>query len=223
MQHLYPLKEAFEQHADPVRAAGARAYMKNIAPFYGISAPVRTQLLKEFHQNWGYISPESAGEMIEYTWSQTEREWQYAGMEMLAGVARKSDEKLLPLATYMITHKSWWDTVDYIAPNIAGVILKRKPELIPGLISEWMKSGNLWLMRSCLLFQLKYRDNTDEALLFSLCERLAGHNDFFIRKAIGWSLREYSKRKPATVIEFVQSHELSGLSRREALKRIDKL
>ena len=223
MQFLYPLKEAFEQYADPVRGEGARAYMKNIAPFYGIQAPIRTQLLSDFHHRNGYITEMSAKEMIEYTWSQPEREWQYAGMEMLARLARKSDEKLLPLATYMITNKSWWDTVDYIAPNIAGVILKRKPEFIPGLISGWMQSGNLWLMRSCLLFQLKYKNETDEALLFNLCERLSGHKDFFIRKAIGWSLREYSKRQPGRVIDFVQTHELSALSRKEALKRINKL
>jgi 3-methyladenine DNA glycosylase AlkD len=85
-----------------------------------------------------------------------------------------------------------------------------------------MGSENLWLQRSCLLFQLKYKLETDRELLFELCERLAGHKDFFIRKAIGWSLREYSKRNPQAVLWFVDSHSLSPLSYREAIKRIIK-
>jgi 3-methyladenine DNA glycosylase AlkD len=85
-----------------------------------------------------------------------------------------------------------------------------------------MQSGNLWLQRSCLLHQLRYNKTTDQDLLFTLCERLANHPDFFIRKAIGWSLRQYSKAFPEAVIDFVNTHELSNLSRKEALKVINK-
>ena len=85
-----------------------------------------------------------------------------------------------------------------------------------------MDSGNMWLQRVCLLFQLKYGKNTDKELLFSLCKQLSGHQDFFIRKAIGWALRQYSKYEPIAVINFTETHSLSGLSRREALKVIER-
>ena len=87
-------------------------------------------------------------------------------------------------------------------------------------IDSWLHSGNLWLQRSCLIHQLRYNKTADRALLFNLCEQLAGHPDFFIRKAIGWSLRQYSKEYPDAVIDFVNKHELSPLSRKEALKVI---
>jgi 3-methyladenine DNA glycosylase AlkD len=141
-------------------------------------------------------------------------------MEITARLARKAGPGLLELATFMITHKSWWDSVDFISPNIAGVVLKKYPELIPDQVEAWMQSGNMWLQRTCLLFQMKYRMDTDKDLLFSLCVRLSGHKDFFIRKAIGWSLREYSKRNPTAVLEFVNTHTISALSFREAVKRI---
>ncbi|ROL62196.1 DNA alkylation repair protein, partial [Bacteroidetes/Chlorobi group bacterium ChocPot_Mid] len=87
---------------------------------------------------------------------------------------------------------------------------------------KWMKSGNMWLQRSALLFQLKYKKNTDEGLLYNYIERLADHKDFFIRKAIGWTLREYSKTNPKSVEKFIKSHTLSPLSVKEGMKRILK-
>lgn len=221
MKYFEPLKVLFEKNADPVVAAGAKAYMRNISEFYGLGSTRRRELLKEFLDNYVLPKRDELEEAVRFAWDQPQREWQYIAMEITHRFARKGDASLLPLAEYMITHKSWWDTVDYISPNIVGSILKTRPELIPEQIERWMQSGNLWLQRSCLLFQLKYRMDTDTVMLFSLCERLSGHKDFFIRKAIGWSLREYSKRNPEAVTEFVNTHALSPLSRKEALKRIN--
>jgi len=143
---------------------------------------------------------------------------QYAGMEVLFRQRKKSSAESIGLLEWMITRKSWWDTVDYIAPNLVGNLFIAFPELRDETIENWMKSGNFWLQRSCLLFQLKYKANTDSGLLFNLCTRLAGEKEFFIRKAIGWSLREYAKTNPEAVKSFVDRTELSGLSKREALK-----
>jgi len=220
MEYLQPLREDFEKHANGKRAAGAKAYVRNLFDFYGLTSPERNQVLKGFLGSYGLPASEQLSELVQFAWEQPQREWQYIAMEITVKFAKKGDESLLPLATFMITHKSWWDTVDYISPNIAGAILKKKPEWIPGLIGEWMKSENKWLQRSCLLFQLKYRNDTDSVLLFRLCDQLSGHKDFFIRKAIGWSLREYSKRNPSAVLDFVNSHSLSPLSRKEATRRI---
>jgi len=220
MDYLNPLRDAFEQHANPGRAVQMSAYMRHISAFYGIAAPIRQEISREFIRTHGLPGKEQLESLVVYAWNQQEREWHYAAMEILERFARKGDTTLLQLAEYMITRKSWWDTVDYIAPNIAGAVFKKHPELIPSQTDQWMNSGHLWLQRSCLLFQLKYRNETDQELLFRLCERSSGHKDFFIRKAIGWALREYSKRNPVAVVEFVNSHTLSPLSRKEALKRI---
>ena len=222
MEYLLPLKELFEIHSDPVYAEGARAYMRGISGFYGLGSPLRRQLVKEFLVKAGQPAKEQLEEIIHFAWEQPQREWQYAAMEMAARFASVGDEKLLSLAEFMITNKSWWDTVDFVAPNMAGIILKKNPALRNPVTEKWLQSGNLWLMRSTLLFQLRYKKETDQELLFRLCAELSDHKDFFIRKAIGWSLREYSKWNPASVIEFVGSHALSPLSRREALKRIQR-
>jgi len=216
------LRKAFEEHADPVKAAGAKAYMRNKSEFYGLSSPLRRQLVKEFIVKSGYPPYEQLDELVHYAWAQPQREWQYVAMEIVVKYAKKADQNLLDLAEWMITNKSWWDSVDFVAPNIAGALLKKYPELKMQYIEKWMQSGNLWLQRSCLLHQLRDNKTLDSVLLFNLCERLADHPDFFIRKAIGWSLRQYSKAFPETVVDFVNSHRLNNLSRKEALKVINK-
>ncbi|NVO18587.1 MAG: DNA alkylation repair protein [Bacteroidetes bacterium] len=222
MHYFQSLKESFERNADPVYARGAKAYMRGLSEFYGLGSPLRRELYRDFIRQSGYLEPSQLENLVSYCWEQPQREWQYVGLEMTEHFARKGNPDLLKLAEFMITHKSWWDTVDFVAPNIAGAILKKNPSLIRMQIEDWMSSGNLWLLRSGLLFQLRYKFETDEALLFELCERLSGHKDFFIRKAIGWSLREHSKRNPLAVTQFVGSHNLSPLSQREALKIINK-
>lgn len=221
-QYFADLKRSFELNANPVIASGAKAYMRNKSEFYGIPSPLRKQLLKSFIAKAGYPPIEQIEESVHFAWDQPQREWQYIAMEIAEKTLKKADGSFINLAEWMIINKSWWDTVDFIAPNIAGILFKRYPEIKTQCIESWMQSGNLWLQRSCLIHQLKYNTTTDKVLLFNLCERLANHPDFFIRKAIGWSLRQYSKAFPELVIDFVNTHELSNLSRKEALKVIGK-
>jgi len=219
-QYFTELAVAFNKNADPARAAGAKAYMRNKSEFYGLSSPMRRQLVKEFIANAGYPTYEQLEEMVHYAWEQPQREWQYTAMEITGKFVKKAGPELIDLSEWMITHKSWWDLVDFVAPNIAGALFRRFPELKMHYIERWMESGHLWLQRSCLIHQLRYNKNTEGALLFTLCERMADHPDFFIRKAIGWSLRQYSKFSPEAVLEFLSDHHLSNLSRNEALKII---
>ena len=216
------LRSAFEKHADPAIAAGARAYMRNLSEFYGLPSPLRRKLTNEFLSKSGYPPYEQLEDMVHFAWQQPQREWQYVALEIVEKSVKKADQSLLELAEWMITNKSWWDSVDFVAPNIAGELFKKYPEIKMQYIEKWMQSGNMWLQRSCLLHQLRYNKTTDGALLFNLCERLSTHPDFFIRKAIGWSLRQYSKSFPEAVIGFVNTHELSNLSRKEALKVVDR-
>lgn len=221
-QYFADLRNAFEKYADPAIASGAKAYMRNLFEYYGLPSPLRRQLTKDFIAKSGYPPYEYLVNMVQFAWEQPQREWQYVAMEMLEKYIKKADQSFLDLAEWMITNKSWWDSVDFVAPNIAGELFKKYPEIKMQYVEKWMKSGNLWLQRSCLLHQLRDNKTADRDLLFNLCDRLAGHPDFFIRKAIGWSLRQYSKAFPEAVIDFVNTHNLSNLSSKEALKVITK-
>lgn len=216
--YLEPLEKAFEGNADDSIASGAKSYMKNVSEFYGIPAPLRRSLLKQFISENGYPQAEQLDDLISHCWQMPQREWQYIAMELAEKLIRGCDDTFLTHAEFMITNKSWWDTVDFVSPNIVGFIFKKYPETRNITIEKWMLSGNKWLQRACLLHQLRYGANTDMEMLFALCERLAAHPDFFIRKAIGWSLRQYSKFNAADVRTFVQTHTLSPLSCKEALK-----
>ncbi|MCK5077528.1 MAG: DNA alkylation repair protein, partial [Calditrichia bacterium] len=114
--------------------------------------------------------------------------------------------------------KSWWDTVDFIATNLVGPLFEKYSELIIPYTKKWMDSGNIWLQRTSILFQLKYKEKTDFKLIIGFIQQCSSSNEFFIQKAIGWILREYSKTDASTVIEFVKNNKLAPLSEREALK-----
>jgi 3-methyladenine DNA glycosylase AlkD len=119
---------------------------------------------------------------------------------------------------HFIVTKSWWDTVDLIASNAVGRYMLQFPEKRDTTIDHWRKSDNIWLNRSCLIFQLKYKDQTNFKLLKSLIQQYQFENEFFIQKAIGWSLREYSKTNPEGVRDFIEAIGLKGLAYREGGK-----
>jgi 3-methyladenine DNA glycosylase AlkD len=213
-----PLVDDFRRQSSPEVAAGAKRYMRDQYAFFGIKSPERRAALSGFLSRYGIPAEEKLPELVRNAWAQQERELQYAAMELLQKRIKKMPVETLELCEELITQKSWWDTVDFIAPNLAGMLLMRFPEQRDTLIEQWMDSGNFWLQRSCLLFQLRYKKQTDEQLLFQLCTRLAGEKEFFIRKAIGWALRQHAKFAPEAVIDFVHRTPLQPLSKREALK-----
>ncbi len=118
----------------------------------------------------------------------------------------------------VIKTKSWWDTVDSLAGNVIGTLCTNEPELIPSHILKWADSDNIWLVRSAILFQLKFKENTDTELLSSIIINNRDTKEFFINKAIGWVLREYSKTNKIWVRTFLESNTLNSLSVREASK-----
>jgi 3-methyladenine DNA glycosylase AlkD len=124
----------------------------------------------------------------------------------------------MPLLEKLITTESWWDTVDGLAANQVGGVLARFPEIREPYIDRWRQEEDFWLRRTTLLFQLRYKGQTDADLLFALIKENLADQEFFIQKAIGWSLREYSKSNAEAVQQFVAETELSGLAQREALK-----
>lgn len=216
--YLLPLVTAFEQNANRAKASQMKDYMRGQYEYYGIAAPERKMIFADHRKNFGMIPPGQLNEVVEQCWQAPEREYQYFAMEMLEKNKRNAKPEHLKLYEYMITEKSWWDTIDFIAVNLVGNYFNKYPELIPGKTDEWMHSGNMWLQRTCLIFQLKYKNRLDTALLESFILELKDSKQFFIRKAIGWILREYSKTNPEYVKHFVKNNALSGLSRLEALK-----
>jgi 3-methyladenine DNA glycosylase AlkD len=220
--YLNPLKMLYQQAANPVDAAFMKKYLLNQFEFFGIRAPAQKEIRRGFFKAYGLPEPAEISSMLDGLWQQPEREFQYFGIDLSEKVLKKMNENSIESIEFMIVNKPWWDTVDWIASHHAGTYFKMFPHLIHEKTGEWMNSGNMWLQRSVLLFQLKYKTHTDRELLFSYIRQLKDSKEFFIRKAIGWALREYSKTSPEAVKNFVENTELSGLSRREALKWLER-
>jgi 3-methyladenine DNA glycosylase AlkD len=216
------LIDFFNANCNASLSPAMEKYMLGQFSFLGIKSPERKQLLRQFLQNYGYPDAAHLEAFVKQLWQTPGRELHYAAMEIASRKTFLKDSERIILIEWMIAHESWWDTVDFIASNMAGVWFKLHPQEILPVTSRWMASGNIWLQRTCLLFQLKYRHETDAGLLFGFIEQLASEKEFFIRKAIGWALREYSKTEADEVMQFVETHTLSPLSRREALKVILK-
>jgi 3-methyladenine DNA glycosylase AlkD len=124
------------------------------------------------------------------------------------------------LFEFMIIHKSWWDTIDFIAPKLVGRYFNLYPNKRDSTIQKWLASNNIWLQRSSILFQLNYKDELDKEFLSYIINSLLDSKEFFINKAIGWILRQHSKIDPVWVKEFVNNTKLDRLSHKEALKLI---
>ena len=219
--YIKPLRKAFELIADKDMAKGQQAYMKNLFPFFGIKTDDRRTITKAHFKEKGLLDEATLHEVVKELWELPNREYQYAGQELLHFHRKTFTIHIIKCIEHCITNKSWWDTVDALNTMAAGVYFEHFPQKISSVTGRWNGSDDMWLNRSSLLFQLKYKQKTDTALLASYIETLAPSKEFFIRKAIGWILREYAKTNPDWVREFVETHgELSGLSKREALKAI---
>ncbi|OCT10521.1 DNA alkylation repair protein [Paenibacillus pectinilyticus] len=216
------LEKWLRAHADVANASSMEAYMKNYFPLLGIRNPARVALTKQFTKEHGIPKGEEAVQVAQELWALPEREFAYTAIMMLLQVRKTVKAEHIDLLEHFIVTNSWWDSVDTIADHLIGYHFQRFPELIPAYVAKWLASDNMWLQRTAILFQLKYKKKTDVTLLFHCITVMADSKEFFIRKAIGWALREYSKTDAAAVQSFVASTELSPLSVREALKVIER-
>ena len=218
--YIKPLEKAFKAAANKDNAVHQQAYMRDQFPFFGIKTEVRRGITSAHFKKMGLLEPGTLHEIVIELWNLPMREYQYAAQELLYFHRKHLTETAIDTIEFCLTHKSWWDTVDALNTMAAGIYFISYPKNRISITSRWNRSDNMWLNRSSLLFQLKYKQKTDTALLASYIETLAPSKEFFIRKAIGWILREYAKTNPDWVQAFVDTHELSGLSKREALKAI---
>lgn len=217
-EYIRRLTTTFEANAHPDNAKGQRQYMKNRFDFYGLSTNVRRSIQKPFLDKKHLPTKAAAKEMIQMLWEKPQREYHYFAQELAQKYLKALTPDDILLYEHMVMHQSWWDTVDVIAVHLMGKYFRKYPDQIAVYIPKWLTSGNMWLQRSAILFQLQYKQATDTVLLQTIIESLLGSKEFFINKAIGWILREYSKTNPQWVLDYTQITPLSNLSKREALK-----
>jgi 3-methyladenine DNA glycosylase AlkD len=215
------LEIEFAQDANPKIGLEQKAYMRNQFEFYGIKATERREIQKPFFIKEFLPKKDELDNIVKLLWEKPQRDYQYFSQELAFKYVKQFEKKDIELFEYMVMHKSWWDTVDFIATNLMGEYFKKYPEQIDATIKKWLNSNNIWLQRSALLYQLKYKENLDTVLLSSVINSLLGSKEFFINKAIGWILREFSKTNPIWVLEFTYKTALSNLSKKEALRLID--
>lgn len=220
--YIKGLRELFAARANPVDAVFMKRYMKDKFDLFGIKNPLRVAMTKPLLSRSVLPSREELLTLVPLLWDQPEREIQYFTMTLVEKCLGDLAPDDYLLFRYMITNKSWWDTVDFIASHLVGKHMKHFPEQIPGMVTSWRNSGDLWLQRATLLFQLQYKGLTDAFLLESLILQYRVNTDFFMRKAIGWVLREYSKTDAQWVMDLLDRHTLPSLSRREAMKWLQK-
>ncbi len=216
MNWVDEVRAALSAVADPARALPMAAYMKGIAPFLGVPAPARRAAIRGLGQP---PIDELPGVVMEL-WRQPEREFAYVAVDWLERASRKGPATLLPLIEVLVRNRSWWDTVDSLSACAANLIVAH-PELA-GEMDRWVADPDIWIARVAILHQLGRGAKTDEGRLFRLCLARADEREFFIRKAIGWALRDYAWRNPDAVDTFVSAHrdDLSALTIREATKNL---
>jgi 3-methyladenine DNA glycosylase AlkD len=227
------LRAAFAAHADPARAAPMQAYMKSALPFYGIAAPWRRQLTRAVAK--AHPAPDTAAlaRTMQMLWRTARfREERYAAIELpRSGRAHRElvNLELLPVLEEMIVSGSWWDFCDDISGHALAVLLERHPREMKPLLRRWARGDNLWLRRAAMLCQRGLGpDAFDARLLYDTILPSIGNgrfaDEFFIRKGIGWALRERSYAAPDEVAAFCREYagDLAPLTRREALKAIER-
>lgn len=210
------LVAAMEANRNPAKAIGMKRYMLGQFEYLGIQQPLRKELSTPFIQSAKAWAMADVLAVADKLWELEEREYQYIALELLYATRKNWDATCLSFFLKLVNRKPWWDTVDFIAPKLIGTSLAGKKN--PAIMIKWAASPNLWRNRTALLFQLMYKSATDSRLLFSIIDQVKEKPDFFIQKAIGWSLRQYYRQDAPAAKRFIEKAGIVGLAKREALK-----
>lgn len=210
--------------ADPAKAPAMAAYMKTSQPFFGVPTPLRTAMLKQMGDRFAPPDQKSYVRSVIALWELPHREEQYCAISFARRYERFITPVSLPLYERMIREGAWWDFVDEIAANLVGAVYGNFRAQTRPTIERWIDDEDLWIRRSALLSHLKHKRATDAPQLFRHCLKRAHEPEFFIRKAIGWILREYSKTDPRAVRKFLATNRkrLSKLSFDEGSKHLSR-
>lgn len=223
-QFVHAVARTLKPIADPKVSAWMRAYMKDQFEFLGIKTPVRRAAIAQLIQQQKPAEAEDLLRCARALWALPEREYQFVAVDLLGSHVRKFGPEHIPAIFALVEKKSWWDTVDSLAVVIGTIVRNARTDdaEIQCLMDKALQSSNLWVRRVAILHQLGWRGQTDSQRLFTYALACAHEKEFFIRKAIGWALRDYARHAPAEVRKFLRTNgdKLSPLTLREAGKHL---
>jgi 3-methyladenine DNA glycosylase AlkD len=220
------LRKALRQAGDPLKAAAMQAYMKSAMPYHGVPTPELRRILTMSFADLQFATAAQWQSQVLELWRNAKfREERYAAMHLAGDRRARSFQTPSAMKVYeeLIVSGAWWDYVDDIAAHRVGTILRDYPAAMRRKMLAWSKSTDMWKRRTSIICQLGFKEETDLELLYACIEPSLGSREFFLRKAIGWALRQYAWTDPAQVKKYVRLNRtrLSALSCREALKNID--
>lgn len=221
-EYLQLVLPYFKARANPEKAVPMARYMRDQFLFYGIQSPQQKEILSAVIADHGLPSLDILPDLCQLCFQEAERELHYFACDLLDRQIKKLEIFHLDVVEALITTKSWWDSVDVLAPRITGKLLVRFPDAISNYPDRWIEADNFWLQRAAILFQLNNKDKVDSKRLYQYILRRADSKEFFVQKAAGWALRNYSKVNPESVKSFIQGHDLPALTQREGLKWLKK-
>ena len=219
--YLKIVKDIFEETGNPEVAEKQMKYMRNQFAYYGMKAPVFMPIFKSMFKEHGLLEGDDLKTFVKLCLEEEYRELFYFALEMVQRTLKKQEADFIDTLEYLILHDSWWDTVDWIA-KLVGKHFQQYPELILPTTQKWMASENIWLQRVSIIFQLFYREKTDEKLMYKYILQVADSKEFFLQKAAGWALRQYSRTNPESVLYFIDNHQLAALTKREGQRLVRK-
>jgi 3-methyladenine DNA glycosylase AlkD len=219
------VKRALRACGDPARAEDMRAYMKSEMPYRGVATPERRKACKGIFAQHPMTSFEMWRDSALALWRGAEyREERYVVLALTGRreYAAYQTLKALPMYEEFVVDGAWWDYVDEVASQRLSLLLRKYPRAMRARMRAWAKSKHLWKRRSAILCQLRFKEETDLELLYDCIAPSLASEEFFLRKAIGWALRDVAWTNPREVVRYVETHRetLSGLSKREALKNV---
>lgn len=225
VQLIEGIRAALAEAGDADVAAGQQRYMKSEMPYHGIRSPEMRRIMRERLAGYAPVERVRHEWVVRTLWDgATHREQWYAAIAVARhpGARAFLDPAGLPLLEHLITAGAWWDVVDEVAIHLVGPTLRGHREAVTPTIDAWAHDGDLWLRRTAVICQVGAKRETDVALLHRVVEANLASTSFWLRKAIGWALRDHARTDPDWVRDFVQhrGEAMSGLSRREALKRL---
>lgn len=212
---LNELIRLLEDHRNEENQVGMVKYMRNQFPYLGIKTPQRRELVKEYMKELKVLSMEE----VKTLYNKPEREFKYVAIGILTKFQKNLSVENFDEIKELSLIEPWWDTIDSIGPLIYGPMALRDKE-VKEKLRELINADSIWLRRISILFQLKYKEKMDEKFLTEAILANSDTREFFLNKAIGWILREYSKTNPRFVREFIGNHKLSALSVKEGSKYI---
>jgi 3-methyladenine DNA glycosylase AlkD len=226
MTKLHPLTKTvrtlYAESANPEDAIQMQKYMKSEMLFHGVKSPIQKQINQQAIKQFPIKSAEEYELVLRELWDASYREERYTAITYAKKYKKYQVMEMLPLYRMMIESGGWWDYVDAVAAHLIGNLLMKYPTVMKPEMYRWIEDDNLWIRRTAILSQLRFKADVDREMLFTFCQKCLHEETFWIRKAIGWALRDFSKVYPDSVRQFVEKHrdEMSRVSLKEAEKYI---